>query len=173
MAAHYDADRYEEFLEHSAIAEGDLVLAPVALLPSKWVRERRLGVQTKLIATVMVLRGSGADRTVVASSAFLEQRSARLFLLGVIRRILGLKGVAVRSSFWFLFLLCWLLGASCRQGGVFLPQVGLRRALRVVLGLLAPGGASDTHSNLARRRPAHVHSRIFGRHAGLQIREFG
>ena len=65
MAAHYDADRYEEFLEHSAIAEGDLVLAPVALLPSKWVRERRLGVQTKLIATVMVLRGSGADRTVV------------------------------------------------------------------------------------------------------------
>ena len=58
MAAHYDADRYEEFLEHSAIAEGDLVLAPVALLPSKWVRERRLGVQTKLIATVMRLSGA-------------------------------------------------------------------------------------------------------------------
>ena len=65
MAAHYDADRYEEFLEHSALAVGDLVLAPVALLPLVWVRERRLGVQTRLVATVMVLRGSGTDRTVV------------------------------------------------------------------------------------------------------------
>ncbi len=38
MAAHYDAGRHQEFLYHSAIVVGDLVLAPVALLPTRWVR---------------------------------------------------------------------------------------------------------------------------------------
>ena len=34
MAAHYDADRYEEFLEHSALAVGGLSVGWINLLPN-------------------------------------------------------------------------------------------------------------------------------------------
>jgi len=65
------------------------------------LRRRRVSTVAPLIVYRKEKKRRRSSASVPASSSFLEQRSSRLFLLGVIRRILGLKGVAVR--FYFLF----------------------------------------------------------------------
>jgi len=69
------------------------------------LRRRRVSTVSPLIVYRKEKKRRRSSASVPASSAFLEQRSSRFFLLSVIRRILGLKGVAVRLSFYGVVLI--------------------------------------------------------------------
>ena len=48
-----DAHALVSFMQNGAIAEGDLVLAPAALLPAEWRTSRGIEGRVRLVGTVM------------------------------------------------------------------------------------------------------------------------